>query len=441
MDIFAHGLWSNIVFTRFRKRDRWLAIFFGIAPDLFSFGLQFLFELPNVVGRLVRKFDPRTFVVPSYVHVAYNLTHSLFVFILLLILFSILRRNHLARLRPGARHQWREYFFWPFLSWGLHILIDIPTHAEVFFPTPFLFPLTTPYVNGISWGTPVFMLANYGLIVLTLIILIMFWRKKTISESKSRLAGLFIALVLALSVFAFFYRVRLRDAFDDLRKQVAVPTAELFTDVTKESPPPEINSVVASVSTPTVGTQKNLAVPFTSQAPFANWDPVHEETCEEASLIMVDAYFKGTKSLTKVSAEDALLKLVAWQKTRFGYFEDTTAEETAIIAREYFGYKNVSVAPLTLDAIERSVARGVPVIVPANGKMLGNPNFRNGGPEYHMLVIKGFTKDKFITNDPGTRKGENYLYDKNVVLNAAHDWVPPEKKASGAKVMIIIAGS
>jgi len=39
---------------------------------------------------------------------------------------------------------------------------DIPTHTESYFPTPFLWPLPTPFVNGIPWSTPWAMLANYA---------------------------------------------------------------------------------------------------------------------------------------------------------------------------------------------------------------------------------------------------------------------------------------
>jgi hypothetical protein len=67
--------------------------------------------------------------------------------------------------------------------------------------------------------------------------------------------------------------------------------------------------------------------------------------------------------------------------------------------------------------------KGVPVIIPASGKELQNPNFRNGGPPYHMLVMKGYLADgRWIVNDPGTRKGADYLYGKQLLLNAVHDW-------------------
>jgi len=40
--------------------------------------------------------------------------------------------------------------------------VRFPTHTESYFPTPFLWPLPTPFVNGIPWSTPWVMLANYA---------------------------------------------------------------------------------------------------------------------------------------------------------------------------------------------------------------------------------------------------------------------------------------
>lgn len=181
----------------------------------------------------------------------------------------------------------------------------------------------------------------------------------------------------------------------------------------------------------------NLAVPFTSQAPRGVWDALHEDTCEEASLLMVDAFFDG-RTLTPDGVEAELLAFVDWEKQRFGYFEDTTAAETAVMAREYYGHSNVEVQyDITVGDIEDVVRGGLPVIVPLDGRMIGNPFFSGAGPEYHMLVIRGLTKDgKFITNDPGTRRGEAYLYDPQVIWDAIYDW----NGGSGArrKVMIVI---
>ncbi|MDP3985493.1 MAG: C39 family peptidase [bacterium] len=180
----------------------------------------------------------------------------------------------------------------------------------------------------------------------------------------------------------------------------------------------------------------NLAVPFTSQAPYGNWDAVHEEACEEASLLMVDAFFDG-RSLAPDTVEAELQELVAWQKNRFGYFESTTAEETALVMREYYGYRKVEVSyDITLEDIRRVVAFGLPVVVPLYGVGL-NPNYTGNGPNYHMLVVRGFTADgKIITNDPGTRLGQGYVYDPQKFYNAIHDWNGGDV-INGKKAMIV----
>jgi hypothetical protein len=56
-----------------------------------------------------------------------------------------------------------------------------------------------------------------------------------------------------------------------------------------------------------------------------------------------------------------------------------------------------------------------------------------------MLVIKGYTSaEKFITNDPGTRRGADFLYDENVIMEAMHDWRVDKNIDLGKKVIIIV---
>jgi hypothetical protein len=43
---------------------------------------------------------------------------------------------------------------WVVAAWGLHVLIDIPTHSLKLFPTPFLWPLSSFKINGANWGQP-----------------------------------------------------------------------------------------------------------------------------------------------------------------------------------------------------------------------------------------------------------------------------------------------
>lgn len=187
----------------------------------------------------------------------------------------------------------------------------------------------------------------------------------------------------------------------------------------------------------------NLAVPFTSQAPHANWSLPYQEACEEASVLMaVDFFDDALVDLsTADGADEEILSLVAFQTERYGDYLDTTAAETARFASQKYEHilfsllENPSVADLQSELLQ-----GYLVIVPAYGRALGNPNFTGDGPLYHMLVLRGFDSERgiFITNDPGTRNGEAYVYREDVLMNAIGDWNDGDPE-HGAKVVIVVA--
>ncbi len=168
----------------------------------------------------------------------------------------------------------------------------------------------------------------------------------------------------------------------------------------------------------------NLDVPFTSQAPYQVWDLPYQETCEEAAALMVDAFYRGVSGqIPPDQAKQAIDDLIAFQTKQYGDYKDTNAQDTARFIKDYFHYQDVSVTKLvSVDQIKRALANGYPVLIPVSGKQLGNPNYKHGGPPYHMLVIKGYTQGRFITNDSGTRKGADYTYAYETVMRSAHDW-------------------
>lgn len=165
-----------------------------------------------------------------------------------------------------------------------------------------------------------------------------------------------------------------------------------------------------------------LPVPFSSQAPFGVWDELHEEACEEMSLIMVK-YYLDKKELTPQAAEDEIQKLKDYQLEKNGHFIDSDMEEVAEMAKEHFGLTNVILKnDITKQDILESLVVGNPVIIPTAGRLLGNPNFSGLGPLYHNIVIVGFEDDEFITNDPGTRNGKHYRYKFDTIMEAIHDY-------------------
>lgn len=150
MDIVSHGLWGSLAFGRRNRRSFWLAFLFGIAPDLLSFGPFFATVFLGFRPWPHVSVEPATPLMPAYVNHLYNITHSLVVFALLFGLLTLIFR------RP----------IWEFSAWGFHILFDIPTHSYRFFPTPFLWPVSTFQVSGWSWASPWIFFPNGILLVL-----------------------------------------------------------------------------------------------------------------------------------------------------------------------------------------------------------------------------------------------------------------------------------
>lgn len=248
---------------------------------------------------------------------------------------------------------------------------------------------------------------------------------------------LYRAPIVAWARFAWITKdLPLAKSYSEIQKtppveNIEAPAAEKQVAPPKPAAPPEKPSASTTtirqessdtVARPSLPAEFNLAVPFTSQAPDADWSMPFKEACEEASVAMVDAFYTG-RTFTPASATLEILENVSWEKKILFHWEDTDASATARILREKYGYQNTRVAyDMTLDDIKREIAAGHPVIVPAAGRLLGNRYFTPPGPVYHMLVVRGWTRDgKIITNDPGTKHGENFLYDAAVFMDALHD--------------------
>lgn len=203
------------------------------------------------------------------------------------------------------------------------------------------------------------------------------------------------------------------------------------------APTPE--AVKPTTATAALPAEANLKVIFIPQAPFKIWDAIHDDACEEAAVLMLQAYVNRETSLSLEEMDRRILDLVQYQNDTLGYFESTDAATTVQFMRDRLNLPNARAVALTSpDDIRRQIVAGHPVALPTDGRALKNPNFRNGGPVYHMVVVKGFMKDKFITNDPGTRKGADYVYDAKLLWGAIADYrLATDTVDNKAKYMIL----
>lgn len=166
-----------------------------------------------------------------------------------------------------------------------------------------------------------------------------------------------------------------------------------------------------------------INVPFTSQAPLGQWsDERQQDGCEEAAALMARAWRDKVKSYTKNVWRQKIIALSEWENKKYGEYRDVSLSDMqAWIFKDYFkdSLTEIKIIKSANDLISE-LEKGNIILMPSNGRALKNPNFTSPGPERHMILIKGYDyqKKQFITNDPGTRRGENYRYSEKIILAA-----------------------
>lgn len=232
--------------------------------------------------------------------------------------------------------------------------------------------------------------------------------------------------VVAVRVMSWGQTEEISVVFSPLTKKVSqtekmqvLPPAPLPSSVVPSVAP------VATSSVSMIPDRVLLDVPFAPQAPFGNWaDERQDYGCEEASILMA-VYWAEGKELTYAKAEEEVIAISEFEKKVYGNFYDTSAADTLKVLETYFGYVNARVAyDIGIDDIKAELAGGNVVVVPVNGRLLENPYFTPPGPPKHKIVIRGYddaTKE-FITNDPGTKRGEAYRYPYATLENALVDY-------------------
>lgn len=258
---------------------------------------------------------------------------------------------------------------------------------------------------------------------------------------KKYLTGLAVVILIILGSFLYF---------KNKEKAQELPVVDI-KEIAQEDAAAEPQLVDATGITEEVKIPDsvNLDVPFTSQAPTGNWkEEIFQDGCEEASALMAMSWVGKIKLGAPITVEQQIRKITTFEKQQFGNVIDISSEDTAKMMREYFEYPNVEVkSQITLVDVKKELAKGNLVLVPAFGQALKNPNYSAPGPITHMLVIKGYDEAKqiFITNDSGTKRGRDYVYDQQILFDAI--WTYPTakqhatapEKSKREKSMIVIS--
>jgi hypothetical protein len=147
MDVLAHSIWTYFIFHELRLDNIFLAVFFGIFPDIISFGLYLPYLIFNGKFRFskLKRIEKEHRNAPKWLIPLYNFSHSLPVSIGVFVIASFAFGKVL----------------WFMVPWTIHILIDVPLHTKNYYPTPFLWPFSEYKFHGIKWHSSKFMVINY----------------------------------------------------------------------------------------------------------------------------------------------------------------------------------------------------------------------------------------------------------------------------------------
>lgn len=235
-----------------------------------------------------------------------------------------------------------------------------------------------------------------------------------------------LTFVIFVAWCGLFYLTR--SSSNDLLRQAEPKEIEV-----RQSPPEEEKKSEQAEITENFATEKRdieKEVPFVVQAPFANWqESVFQDGCEEASILMAMGWAGGQPEIYPKEAESGIKSIAEFENRTWGFNSNADLEDVQRIFREKFSFTNTEIRErIKVDDIINEVEKDKIILVPVFGRALGNPNFTKPGPISHMLVIKAYDDKtgEFITNDPGTKRGENYRYQKNILFDAI--WQYPSSK-------------
>lgn len=177
MDIIAHGLWTALV-CRWQGRRRpmkrattaW-TVGLAMAPDSVQLSPIVMAALVTSDGWAAMQayflalphYQP---VLPPLVETAMHHLHC------------TMHSAIVAGAVTWLVWKWTGRFWWPLVGWWLHIVIDVFTHSDDFYPSPVLYPFTQEGFDGLAWNTPWFLWLNYGAMACVWLWQVRCWRPR-----------------------------------------------------------------------------------------------------------------------------------------------------------------------------------------------------------------------------------------------------------------------
>ena len=169
-----------------------------------------------------------------------------------------------------------------------------------------------------------------------------------------------------------------------------------------------------------------LNVPYVMQAPFGNWsDRRQQYGCEEAAAVMAMAWVREAvnspdDTIFKEEALRDIINMSEYERVVYGFYEDTSAQDTARLMREFYLHSDVEVKEnISIEDIKMELSKNRVVLLPMNTRLTGMSVYRDG-PIRHMVIAVGYDdkNDEIIVHDPIFRGGE-YLWIPAKSLQAA----------------------
>lgn len=188
----------------------------------------------------------------------------------------------------------------------------------------------------------------------------------------------------------------------------------------------------ASISPPPSQTQ--LSVPYVSQVPNDAWVLPWSQACEEASIAMVDGYYRSKTNIDRAESKRFIEELIAWENQTLKKNEDTNAEETLQIIKQHGSFSGSIERNPSIDSIKQELAASQPVIALVDMYDLYKEARQKDG--YHVVVIAGYddTKQEFLVKDPAREQQTWYSYD--ILMGALHDYDDETHEATGSPTVI-----